>query len=134
VEGTSSGKIGDGIWVVASPIHVELKNHSLFTHGFVPAEDVNVGEIEYKDRNREKQRKRNLKARKEAELEQPKFNKPKRNPKESVTRKQTAKQRRAVQTVDDAEELDRDCRSLKKLKKGTIDEAEFAKLTGAEDF
>ncbi|KAI3908569.1 hypothetical protein MKW92_033921 [Papaver armeniacum] len=86
------------------------------------------------DKNREKQRKRNLKARKEAELEQPKFNKPKRNPKESVTRKQTAKQRRAVQTVDDAEELDRDYRALKKLKKGTIDEAEFAKLTGAEDF
>ncbi|KAI3993531.1 hypothetical protein MKX01_002544 [Papaver californicum] len=128
------GKLAMGFGLLHLPSMSELKNHSLFTHGFVPAEDVNVAEIKYKDKNREKQRKRNLKARKEAELQQPKFNKPKPNPKASATRKQTAKQRRAVQTVDDADELDRDYRALKKLKKGTIDEAEFAKLTGAEDF
>ncbi|KAI3994339.1 hypothetical protein MKX01_012596 [Papaver californicum] len=124
------GKLAMGFGLLHLPLMSELKNHSLFTHGFVPAEDVNVAEIKYKDKNHEKQRKRNLKARKEAELQQPKFNKPQPNPKASVTRKQTAKQRRAVQTHDDADELDRDYRALKKLKKGTIDKAEFAKVAG----
>ncbi|KAK9282758.1 hypothetical protein L1049_010979 [Liquidambar formosana] len=44
-------------------------------------------------------------------------------------RKKTAKQRRAVQTVDDEDELAREYRLLKKLKRGAIDESEFAKLT-----
>lgn len=48
-------------------------------------------------------------------------------------KKKTAKQRRAAQTVEDADELTREYRLLKKLKKGTIDESEFAKLTGTED-
>ena len=48
-------------------------------------------------------------------------------------RKKTAKQRRAEQMVEDDEELQREYRLWKKLKKGTIDESEYAKLTGAED-
>lgn len=51
----------------------------------------------------------------------------------AVMRKKTAKQRRAVQSTEDADELDRDYRLLKKLKKGKIDENEFDKLTGTED-
>lgn len=50
-----------------------------------------------------------------------------------MNRKKTAQQRRAVQTVEDEEELTRDYRLLKKLKKGAIDENEFAMLTGTED-
>ncbi|KAL8485351.1 hypothetical protein ACS0TY_027594 [Phlomoides rotata] len=44
-----------------------------------------------------------------------------------------ASQRRAVQSAGDADELDRDYRLLKKLKKGKINENEFDKLTGNED-
>lgn len=48
-------------------------------------------------------------------------------------RKKTARQRRAVQTAEDEDELAREYRLLKKLKKGTIDETEYAKLTGTEE-
>lgn len=51
----------------------------------------------------------------------------------TVNRKKTAQQRRAVQTAEDDDELTRDYRLLKKLKKGAIDENEFAMLTGTED-
>lgn len=51
----------------------------------------------------------------------------------AVMRKKTAKQRRAVQSTEDADELERDYRLLKKLKKGKINENEFDKLTGTED-
>ncbi|KAF9591918.1 hypothetical protein IFM89_010276 [Coptis chinensis] len=87
------------------------------------------------DKLREKQRQKNLKAKKKEELKNPKPQKPKAklNATSTVMRKKTAKQRRAAQTVEDADELDRDYRLLKKLKKGTIDESEFAKLTGTEE-
>jgi ATP-dependent RNA helicase DDX55/SPB4 len=48
-------------------------------------------------------------------------------------RKKTAKQRRASQTVEDEDELAREYRLLKKLKKGAIDESEFARLTGTDE-
>ena len=51
----------------------------------------------------------------------------------TITRKKTAKQRRAVQSLEDDDEMAREYRLLKKLKKGAIDESEFAKLTGTED-
>lgn len=50
-----------------------------------------------------------------------------------VMKKRTAKQRRAKQSAEDDDELTRDYRLLKKLKKGAINETEFAKLTGTED-
>ncbi|MCL7037068.1 hypothetical protein MKW94_015203 [Papaver nudicaule] len=127
------GKLAMGFGLLKLPSMPELKNHLLITEGFVPVEDVNVHEIKYKDKSREKQRIRNLQIKKEAELEKPKFDKPKPTPNAPVTRKKTAKQRRAAQSVYDAAELDRDYRALKKLKKGVIDEAEFAKLMRGED-
>lgn len=51
----------------------------------------------------------------------------------TVLRKKTAKQRRTVQSMEDEDEMAREYRLLKKLKKGVIDESEFAKLTGTED-
>ncbi|KAJ8537249.1 hypothetical protein K7X08_035650 [Anisodus acutangulus] len=48
-------------------------------------------------------------------------------------RKKTAKQRRATQSVEDKDEITREYRLLKQLKKGAINENEFAKLTGTED-
>lgn len=51
----------------------------------------------------------------------------------TVMKKRTAKQRRAVQSAEDDDELTRDYRLLKKLKKGAINESEFAKLTGTEE-
>lgn len=88
-----------------------------------------------RDKSREKQRKRNLQARKEAKEKEPKPQKPNKTPNAAttVTRKKTARQRRAQQTVEDEDELTREYRLLKKLKKGTINENEYAKLTGTEE-
>lgn len=70
----------------------------------------------------------------EAQRREPKPQKPNKtsNSAATVVRKKTAKQRRASQAVEDEDELARDYRLLKKLKKGNIDESEFAKLTGTE--
>ncbi|KAK9154027.1 hypothetical protein Sjap_001507 [Stephania japonica] len=130
------GKLGMGYGLLQLPSMSEVKNYSLSTDGFVPVEDINIAEIKYKDKSREKQRKKNLKAKEEARALNPK---PHKNPKakgnaaDNSRKKKTAKQRRAAQSVEDVDELERDYRLLKKLKKGVIDETEFAKLTGVDD-
>ena len=89
----------------------------------------------FRDKSREKQRKKNLQAKKAMHQQEPKPRKPKAaaNAAASATRKQTAKQRRGVQSLEDDDEMAREYRLLKKLKKGAIDESEFAKLTGTKD-
>lgn len=128
------GKLGMGFGLLQLPSMSEVKHHSLSMEGFTPVTDVNVNEIKYKDKNREKQRKKNLITKKEQE---PKWQKQKPKPTASAAasamKKKTAKQRRAVQSVEDDDELANEYRLLKKLKKGAIDEDEFAKLTGTED-
>lgn len=87
-----------------------------------------------RDKSREKQRKKNQEAKQAAkEQKQQKCKAVSNASSTAVMRKKTARQRRAVQSTEDAEELDREYRLLKKLKKGRIDENEFAKLTGTED-
>ncbi|KAK4489297.1 hypothetical protein RD792_005101 [Penstemon davidsonii] len=128
------GKLGMGCGLLQLPCVPEVKRHSLSIEGFVPVPDINLEEIKFKDKSREKQRKKNLVVRKAAKEEEKK-KKPKAVSKaaSAVLRKKTAKQRRATQSTDDADELERDYRLLKKLKKGKIDEDEFSKLTGTED-
>ena len=88
-----------------------------------------------RDKSREKQRQKNLQAKKEARQQESKPQKVSKTPSaaSTLTRKKTAKQRRATQTFEDEEELAREYRLLKKLKKGTIDESEFEKLTGTDE-
>lgn len=128
------GKLAMGSGLLQLPMMPDIKNHSLSTEGFVPIEDINFEEIKFKDKSREKQRKKNLQVKKEARKQQPKPE-PKKTPNAAapILRKKTARQRRAVQTAEDEDELAREYRLLKKLKKGTIDEAEYAKLTGTEE-
>ncbi|TKY47581.1 DEAD-box ATP-dependent RNA helicase 18 [Spatholobus suberectus] len=128
------GKLAMGYGLLQLPSMPEVKHHSLSTDGFEPVEDVNLENIKYRDKSREKQRKKNLQAKKEAKEKEPKpqkLNKPPNAP--TVMRKKTARQRRAQQTMEDEEELMQEYRLLKKLKKGTIDENEYAKLTGTEE-
>ncbi|XWS74766.1 hypothetical protein CRYUN_Cryun01aG0025700 [Craigia yunnanensis] len=129
------GKLGVGYGLLQLPSMPEVKHHSLSTKGFTPVENVNMDNIKYKDKSREKQRKKNLQAKKERDQQESKPQKPKNasNAAALIMRKKTAKQRRAAQTIEDEEELTREYRLLKKLKKGAIDESEFAKLTGTED-
>lgn len=89
----------------------------------------------FRDKSREKQRKKNLQAKKAVQDQEPKPQRPNKTPHTapSVMRKKTAKQRRTAQTIEDEDDLAREYRLLKKLKKGTIDESEFAKLTGTEE-
>ncbi|GFP86569.1 dead-box ATP-dependent RNA helicase 18 [Phtheirospermum japonicum] len=128
------GKLGMGFGLLQLPSMPEVKHHSLSTKGFVPCEDIKVEEIKYKDKSREKQRRKNLIAKQAAAKEQkPQKRKAISNAPNTVMRKKTARQRRAVQSTEDADELDREYRLLKKLKKGKIDENEYAKLTGTDD-
>ncbi|XP_057804658.1 DEAD-box ATP-dependent RNA helicase 18 [Salvia miltiorrhiza] len=128
------GKLGMGYGLLQLPSMPEVRHYSLSTQGFVPAEDIKLEDIKYKEKSREKQRKKNLAAKQAAKEQKQQESKAKTNASSSVaTSKKTAKQRRAVQSTEDADDLDRDYRLLKKLKKGRIDENEFAKLTGTED-
>ncbi|RYQ83653.1 hypothetical protein Ahy_B10g102410 isoform E [Arachis hypogaea] len=130
------GKLAMGHGLLQLPLMPEVKHHSLSTEGFVPVDDINLEDIKYRDKSREKQRKKNLQAKKEAKEKEKeaKPEKPSKTPSApTAMRKKTARQRRAQQTIEDEEELMQDYRLLKKLKKGTIDENEYAKLTGAEE-
>ncbi|KAI8008193.1 DEAD-box ATP-dependent RNA helicase 18 [Camellia lanceoleosa] len=130
------GKLGMGFGLLQLPLLSEVKRYSLSTAGFAPVENIILEEIKYKDKSREKQRKKNLQAKKARQQEEPKPRKPKaiaNTAAASATRKKTAKQRRTTQTMEDEDEMAREYSLLKKLKKGAIDESEFAKLTGTED-
>ncbi|CAK7325924.1 unnamed protein product [Dovyalis caffra] len=129
------GKLGMGYGLLQLPSMPEVKHNSLSTEGFTPVDDVNLEEIKYKDKSREKQRRKNVQAKKEAQNQEPKPQKPRKTPNAapSAMRKKTAKQRRAAQTIEDEEELAQEYRLLKKLKKGKIDESEFEKLTGTDE-
>ncbi|CDP13971.1 unnamed protein product [Coffea canephora] len=128
------GKLGMGYGLLQLPAMPDLKHHNLSTEGFTPLEDISLDEIKYKDKSREKQRKKNLQAKKAAEQQQ-KVQKPKAASTTTATvmRKKTARQRRAAQSVEDDDEMAQEYRLLKKLKRGAINESEFAKLTGTED-
>ncbi|XP_076953408.1 DEAD-box ATP-dependent RNA helicase 18-like [Bidens hawaiensis] len=129
------GKLGMGYGLLQLPSMSEVKQNSLSTDGFIAVEDLNLEEIKFKDKNREKQRKKNLQVKKEVKQQEEKTHKGKDKAKKPVIimKKRTAKQRRAVQSAEDDEELTREYRLLKKLKKGAINEDEYAKLTGTED-
>ncbi|XP_073104473.1 DEAD-box ATP-dependent RNA helicase 18 isoform X2 [Elaeis guineensis] len=126
------GKLAMGYGLLQIPSMPEVKHHSLSVDGFSPEDDIDVTQIKYKDKAREKQRQKALQ-RKEAESRQgPKSERVKQIPDGSitVTRKKTGRQRKATQTKEDDEELEQDYRLLKKLKRGEIDESEYEKLTG----
>ncbi|XP_041991499.1 DEAD-box ATP-dependent RNA helicase 18-like [Salvia splendens] len=129
------GKLGMGYGLLQLPAMPEVRHYSLSTQGFVPVEDIKLEDIKYKEKSREKQRKKNLVAKQAAKEQKKQHSKATTKASSSAvaTSKKTAKQRRAVQSTDDADELERDYRLLKKLKKGRIDENEFAKLTGTEE-
>lgn len=129
------GKLAMGYGLLQLPSMSEVKIHSLSTEGFVPVKDIKLEEIKYKDKAREKQRKKNLQKKKEAQQQEPKRQKPNKasDAATTVMRKKTAKQRRATQAIEDDDELTRDYRLLKMLKKGSIDESEFARMTGTEE-
>ncbi|XP_074269435.1 DEAD-box ATP-dependent RNA helicase 18-like [Silene latifolia] len=133
-KGLEIGKLAMGFGLLQLPSLSELKTHSLSTKEFTPAEGVKLEEIKFKDKSREKQRKRNLLAKKSEENQMPKKRKAAPNNNQSAEmKKKTAKQRRAVQSKEDDDDLTREYRLLKKLKKGAIDEDEYAHLMGADD-
>ncbi|KAI3508465.1 hypothetical protein L1887_23473 [Cichorium endivia] len=128
------GKLGMGYGLLQLPSMSEVKQNSLSTEGFIVVEDLNLEEIKFKDKSREKQRKKNLQVKKDMPQEQkPHKGKAALKNASMVMKKKTAKQRRAKQSAEDDDELTRDYRLLKKLKKGAINESEFAKLTGTEE-
>ncbi|KAJ3693810.1 hypothetical protein LUZ60_009290 [Juncus effusus] len=131
------GKLAMGYGLLQIPLIPEVKHHSLSTGGFEPVKDVNLTLIKYKDKTREKQRQKNLKRReseRKEDQEERKFEKRKRSEdgkdKNAPKRKKTGKQRQAIQSKEDFDELEHEYRLLKKLKKGAIDEEEYERLMG----
>ncbi|CAL4978036.1 unnamed protein product [Urochloa decumbens] len=128
------GKLAMEYGLLQIPSMPEVKHHSLSLEGFIPVHDVDVTQIKYKDKAREKQRKKALKRKAEEEAENPKPEKKRAREKpEKPKRKKTGKQRQSVQTMEDLDELAHEYRLLKKLKRGDIDEDEYEKLTGFGD-
>ncbi|CDP19743.1 unnamed protein product [Coffea canephora] len=109
------GKLGMGYGLLQLPAMHNLEHHNLSTKGFTPLEDICLDEIKYKEKSREKQRKNNLQAKKAAEQQQ------------------KNSQAKTAQSVEDDDEMAQEYRLLKKLKRGAINESEFAKLTRTED-
>ncbi|XP_074567640.1 DEAD-box ATP-dependent RNA helicase 18-like [Curcuma longa] len=123
------GKLAMGYGLLQIPSMPEVKHHSLSIEGFSPIHDIDLTQIKYKSKAREKQRQKILQSKQE---EEPKQKQVKKKPESAATvmKKKTGKKRRAIQTKEDAEELDQEYRLLKKLKRGLIDHDEFDKLTG----
>lgn len=125
------GKLAMEYGLLQIPSMPEVKHHSLSLEGFIPIDDVDVTQIKYKDKAREKQRKKALKRKAEEEAQNPKPEKKRAQEKpEKPKRKKTGKQRQSIQTKEDLDELEHEYRLLKKLKRGDIDEEEYEKLTG----
>eukprot|EP01018_Ginkgo_biloba_P010644 Gb_12810 [translate_table: standard] len=128
------GKLGMGYGLLQLPTMTELKRNALSTDGFVPVDDIDLAAITYKDKAREKQRQKNLVKKKQAEAHLPeKVQRGKIVANFDARGKKCSRQRRAVQTIEDEEEMEQEYRLLKKLKKGVITESEFARATGTED-
>ncbi|CAL9078339.1 unnamed protein product [Musa textilis] len=123
------GKLAMGYGLLQIPLMPEVKHHSLSIDGFSPVDDIDLTQIKYKDKARERHR---LKILQSKQAEVPKQNRAKKIPDDNVAiiRKKTGRQRRATQTKEDEEELENEYRLLKKLKRGLIDETEYEKLTG----
>ncbi|KAK1283178.1 DEAD-box ATP-dependent RNA helicase 18 [Acorus calamus] len=130
------GKLAMGHGLLQLPAMPDVKHHSLSVAGFVPEDNINLIDIKFKDKSREKQRQNNLRTKKEEEERCPKpkreRQKPALNDTSNIARKKTGRQRQAAQAIKDEEELDREYRLLKKLKRGAIDETEFEMLIGLE--
>ncbi|KAG9142761.1 hypothetical protein Leryth_005507 [Lithospermum erythrorhizon] len=129
------GKLGMGYGLLRLPSMPDVKRRSLSTMGFIPVTNVNLDEIKFRDKSREKQRKQKLQAKLLAQEVEKRERKRKESRKATsgVGRKKPAKKRRAIQSVEEYDELDREYSLIKKLKKGKIDETEFANLTGTLD-
>lgn len=129
---TTSTKHRQHVKCVGPPsVHLLPRKHNVANHCFSSIGQKLIIWTFFRDKSREKQRKKNLQTKKAVQKQElkPKHQKPKAD----ITRKKTAKQRRAVQSVEDDDEMAREYRLLKKLKRGDIDESEFAKLTGTEE-
>ncbi|KAF2571809.1 hypothetical protein F2Q70_00006596 [Brassica cretica] len=130
------GKLAMGYGLLRFPSVSEVKQGRLSSFGLCPS-------LVLRDKSLEKQRKQKLQAEKEKPREE-KRERGKKNSKKAVAaspatrdsnkRKLTGKQRQTIQTAEDEEEMARDYRLLKKLKKGSVEEDDFAKLTGADNF
>ncbi|KAH9322425.1 hypothetical protein KI387_017064, partial [Taxus chinensis] len=128
------GKLAMGYGLLQLPSMTELKRRAFSTDGFVPVEGLDLGAIKYKDKAREKQRQNNIALKQKAKInleEKIERHKPLGNM--DLKGKKCSRQRRAVQTIEDEEEMAQEYRLLKKLKKGIISEREFARATGTED-
>ncbi|KAF8115188.1 hypothetical protein N665_0029s0033 [Sinapis alba] len=137
------GKLAMGYGLLHFPSMSEVEQHRLSSEGFTPVEGVKFEDIKFMDKSREKQRKQNMQAKEEKRQKEKRERDEKRlkmavaassATRDSNKRKLTGKQRRTIQTAEDEEEMARDYRLLKKLKKGSIQEDDFAILTGADDF
>ena len=134
--------VADGFGLIHLPKMPEVTPEH--TRQFVALE-VDQDKIRYTDKTREKQRQIKLEERRKAEKEKPKVGREmkkstswslQKQKKEKKREKNDAKKRKGEQmgqSCEDIDELLKEGRLLKKLKKGKIDDEEFDKQTGFEE-
>ncbi|CAM6050827.1 unnamed protein product [Sphagnum compactum] len=125
------GRTAMGYGLLQLPSMPELRRGLLSVTNFIPAEGVNVASISFKDKAREKQRQKNLILKPQRQPLARTREKMDHAPKKE--RKETAEKRREHQRAEDDDEMEREYRLLKKLKKGTLTEVEFAEATSTAD-
>ncbi|KAJ7526177.1 hypothetical protein O6H91_17G085700 [Diphasiastrum complanatum] len=130
------GKLAMGYGLLQLPSMPELKRKTFSVADFVPVTGIDFTSIRYKDKSREKQRQRNLAGNQQgksfADVKE-KVNAPCQGAVSKKQKRPVEVQKAYANFEDDYDEIEKDYRLMKKLKKGVISELEFAKCTGTEE-
>jgi len=126
-------QIADGYGLLFFPKMPDIKHlHIKFRN---PLRQIKPNDIKFKDPKREKQRQKNLVARREKNEAEKKEREARAAEKEKNKRKQTPKRRRKrvhQEMKEEWEELQREANLMKKLKKGKMSKRDFLKAVGEE--
>ncbi|EFJ12594.1 hypothetical protein SELMODRAFT_123861 [Selaginella moellendorffii] len=124
------GKVAMSFGLLQLPSMPELKRGVLTSQHFTPVENIDVDSIPYREKAREKQRRKNLEKKPDtSRREERKALAPSKHQKDRPA-KRTKK--RSHRDREELEEINSDYRLLKKLKKGSISEKAYSKLMSLE--
>ncbi|KAH7314717.1 hypothetical protein KP509_21G017700 [Ceratopteris richardii] len=131
-----AGKVAMGYGLLQLPAMPEFKRGTLLSAEFEPVEGIDLASIKYRDKVREKQRQKMLAATQafkvEASSEMHQRKQVDKDTKKKEKR-ETGKKRKAIQTLEDDLEMERDYRLLMKIKKGKISESDLGIDSGSDN-
>jgi len=124
--------IASGYGLLFFPRMPDIKH---FKIEFKPPLNIKARDIKYKDKNREKQRLKNMQARREKNEQERKAREALEAERQRKKRKEKPKRRRKrvhQEIKSEWEELQREVNMMKKLKKGKMSKKDFLKAVGEE--